>query len=239
MTPRSAGPTTVPTDAAERRPVGSGRVASGRQRAAAALAFAVRCHARQRRDSDGAPFIEHPLEVARLLRDAGCTETLVAAGLLHHVTTSCDVGQGELARRFGAEVARLVAAVSEDASVHSYRRRKQVLLEQVRGAGVDAAVLLAADRISRLRELPAQAGRDRTRFDAAAPGSRAWDQLEYFEQLRLEHCHRSLRLVNQVAPGHPLAELLADELDQYALAIGRGPASGDAGRGQTPDGGGR
>jgi hypothetical protein len=214
-------------------------VASGRQRAAAALAFAVRCHAGQWRDSDDAPFIEHPLEVARLLRDAGCTEVLVAAGLLHHVTTLCDVGPGELARRFGAEVAGLVAAVSEDPSVHSYRRRKQVLLEQVRGAGVDAALLLAADRISRLRELPAQAGRDRTRFDAAAPGGRALDQLEYFEQLRLEHGHHSLRLVRRIAPGHPLTEQLAYELDHCALAIGRDTTGGDAGRGRSPDAGGR
>jgi hypothetical protein len=54
--------------------------------ARSAREFAVRCHARQRRESDGAPFIEHPLEVARLLLDAGCSDVVVAAGLLR-VTT--------------------------------------------------------------------------------------------------------------------------------------------------------
>ncbi|MBA3746784.1 MAG: HD domain-containing protein [Solirubrobacterales bacterium] len=48
----------------------------------AAARFAARCHARQWRDSDDAPFIEHPLEVARLLRGAGCSDVVVAAGLL-------------------------------------------------------------------------------------------------------------------------------------------------------------
>ena len=40
---------------------------------------------RESRDSDGARFIEHPLEVARLLRAAGCSDVVVAAGLLHDV----------------------------------------------------------------------------------------------------------------------------------------------------------
>ncbi len=48
----------------------------------AAARFAARCHARQWRDGDDAPFIEHPLEVARLLRGAGCSDVVVAAGLL-------------------------------------------------------------------------------------------------------------------------------------------------------------
>ncbi|MFP5361420.1 MAG: HD domain-containing protein [Thermoleophilia bacterium] len=69
------------------------------QLAARALAFAVRAHAGRRRASDGAPFIQHPLEVARLLRDAGCHERVVAAGLLRdHI------------RFVGGEVALLFAA---------------------------------------------------------------------------------------------------------------------------------
>jgi len=55
------------------------------------LAFAALRHGGQRRESDGAAFIEHPVEVARLLRGAGCSEIVVAAGLLHDIVEDTDV----------------------------------------------------------------------------------------------------------------------------------------------------
>jgi (p)ppGpp synthase/HD superfamily hydrolase len=100
-----------------------------------ALVFAVRCHARQRRRSDGAAFIEHPLEVAGLLHDAGCSDVVVAAGLLHDVVEDSHVTVAELTWRFGADVAGLVQAVTEDATVEDYRHRKRMLREQVRITG--------------------------------------------------------------------------------------------------------
>jgi hypothetical protein len=90
----------------------------------------------------------------------------------------------------------------------------------VHRAGVDAAVLFAADRISKLRELPDQVMRDRRRFDAAAPGSRVWGHLEHFEQLRLEHYEESLRMLQRIAPRHPLVRGLAEELDNCPVAVG-------------------
>jgi (p)ppGpp synthase/HD superfamily hydrolase len=234
MFSRSAGPTEGLTSAVERR-LGVSKRSPHADRAASdqacplrgsALAFALRCHAGQRRSRDGAPFIEHPLEVARLLRTAGCSDVLVAAGLLHDVMANTEVSASELMERFGAAVAGLVAAVGNDASVHSYRRRKQVLREQVYSAGADAAVLFAADRISKLRELPNQVMRDRAQFDEAAPGSRVWGHLEYFHQLRLEHFQQSLRMLQHVAPRHPLVNRLADELDKSPITIRHGAIAG-------------
>ena len=99
MSSRSAIPTALPSSTAERR--GSPRERSGQARDTATdhvacrplsgLAYAARCHAGQRRESDGAPFIEHLSEVARLLRDAGCADVLVAAGLLHSVLQDTDI----------------------------------------------------------------------------------------------------------------------------------------------------
>ena len=121
--------------------------------APSALDFATRSHANQRRDSDGAPFIEHAIEVARLLREAGCSEELVAAGLLHDVVENTNVSLGELEDNFGAGVAELVRAVSDDADIAGYRERKRALRAQVRQAGSDAALLFAADKIAKVREL--------------------------------------------------------------------------------------
>ena len=229
MNSRSAGPTDVLTTAAERRPVGSrrGTIADRAEfdpsspLSRSALAFATRCHADQRRSSDGAPFIEHPLEVAELLRQAGCSEVLVAAGLLHDVVEDARVSLTELTARFHPDVARLVAAVTCDAFSPSYRLRKLALREQVRGAGRGAALLFAAERISKVREFPDQLRHDNARFGAAAPGSRARNHMERHHEMRLEHDEQSLRMLEDVAPRHPLVTRLADELDRCMLTIGR------------------
>ena len=48
-----------------------------------ALAFTAEHHEGQRRESHGAPFILHPLEVAHVLCIHGYPDRVVAAGLLH------------------------------------------------------------------------------------------------------------------------------------------------------------
>ena len=157
--------------------------------------FATHWHADQRPASDGAQFIEHPLEVARLLRDVGCSDTVVAAGLLHDVVEDTPVSVDELRERFGADVAELVKAVTDDARVENYRRRKRLLREQVRRAGGEAALLFAADKISKVRELREQNADGR------------------LHRMRLEHYRESLGMLQGVAPQHPLVQRLAHELD--------------------------
>lgn len=172
-----------------------------------AMKFAARCHANQRRDSDQRPFIEHPVEVARLLRDAGCPDVVIAAGLLHDVLENGHSSVAELTACFGADVANLVQAVSDDTSIRSYRRRKHLLREQVRNTGGDAPLIFAADKISKIRELPDRVARDRARYGTAVPA-----HLQHDHQLRIEHYTESLRMLQAVAPRHPLVNGLANEL---------------------------
>jgi (p)ppGpp synthase/HD superfamily hydrolase len=168
--------------------------------ARSARVFATRCHSRQRRASDGASFIEHPLEVARLLHDAGCSDVVVAAGLLHDVVEDTAVSAAELRERFGGDVAELVLAVTDDARVTSYALRKRLLREQVQRFGGDAVPLFAADKISKVREL-----------DEGGPHDRSGE-------MRLEHYHESLGMLQRLAPQHPLVRRLADELEARPLA---------------------
>ena len=89
-----------------------------------ALEFAAERHDGQRRAADDAAFILHPLEVAQLLRNRGCRDEIVAAGVLHDSLENTDATPRELERRFGREVARLVCAVSEPSAAGSYAERK-------------------------------------------------------------------------------------------------------------------
>jgi (p)ppGpp synthase/HD superfamily hydrolase len=141
----------------------------------------------------------------------------VAAGLLHDVVQDAGVSVAELTARFGAAVADLVRAVSDHGCVESYRPRMQMLREQVRSAGANAALLFAAEEISRVGELAAQLKRDRDRFCATETELRVRNHLEHYQRMRVEHCRESLGMLRGVAPGHPLVERLANALDDCPI----------------------
>ena len=160
-----------------------------------ALAFADASHAGRTR---------HPIEVACLLHEAGYSDEVVAAGVLHDVLEDTEAQSSDLVGRFGEEVAALVAAVSDDPSIDGDVERKAALRRQVADAGDCAAVVFAADKVSKAREL-----RRRAEGGRFARGDRT----------RLEHYEASLEMLDDLLPDHALVELLRRELD--ALLAGR------------------
>jgi hypothetical protein len=110
-----------------------------------------------------------------------------------------------LTHRFGAAVADLVAAVSDDEEIADYQQRKRVLRDHVSAVGGDAALLFAADKISKVREL-----RDRVRRGGMGRGRGG--RLDSRDRMRLEHYRESLAMLRCVAPRHSLVTGLADEL---------------------------
>ena len=111
---------TVPNEVPASPPERSRRSAepfAGLPMAQAALRFARARHAGQRRAIDHAPFIDHPIEVAWLLRRDDQPDEVIAAGLLHDALEKTATTSAELRRRFGARIARLVESVSDDPSI--------------------------------------------------------------------------------------------------------------------------
>jgi HD domain len=115
---------------------------------ARAYALAAEAHAAQHRPSDDRPFLEHVVEVATLLHDAGFDEELVAVGLLHDAVERGTLAEAELRAEMGEEICSLVMTLSEDPSIASFEERKKALREQVRGAGDKALTVFAADKLS-------------------------------------------------------------------------------------------
>ena len=228
MSSRSAVPTALQPSTAKRR--GSPRERPGQARDAAndqascrplsALAYAARCYAGQRRETDGAPYIEHLSEVARLLRDAGCADALVAAGLLHSVLQDTDVSAAELSARFGVTVAELVQTTTDDC-VGSYPQRMHALREKVRAADHDAALLFAATEVAGVRALADEVRRERGRTGVDAARDRARGSLERYQQMRVREHHASLAMLLDVAPQHRLVRQLDRELDDTLLSMRR------------------
>src|SRR3954452_17693038 len=133
--------------------------ARGRPRIQQAVAFAAARHEAQRRASDAAQFLLHPLEVASLLVGRDFDEDVVAAGILHDVVEKTDATLDDVRAHFGDRTADLVAAVTEDDSIGEYVPRKAALRSKVESSGADALAVYAADKLAKTRELRSQAAR--------------------------------------------------------------------------------
>jgi (p)ppGpp synthase/HD superfamily hydrolase len=162
-----------------------------------ALEFASVRHRGQRRESDNAPFILHPLEVAQLLCGHEYRDEVVAAAVLHDIVEDADVDPVELHALFGPDVARLVDVLTEPSAEGSYRERKARLRAAVAHAGDgEALVIFAADKVTKAREL-----RVILAFGGDAPPE------------KLEHYRACLDLLEARLPGHPLVRQLRLELE--------------------------
>ena len=168
-----------------------------------ALTFAAELHHGQRRSSDEAPFILHPLEVAALLFITDHSEAAVAAAILHDTVEDTPVEIEAIKQRFGKDVAALVAAMTDDPGIESYQERKAALRRQIAAFGVEATAIYAADKVAKVRELRAQAGRD--------PDLLRGERQDVGR--RLEHYVESLVMLEEETARHPLVQQLRFELE--------------------------
>ena len=185
-----------------------------------AIRFAIRQHHGQKRASDEAPFILHPLEVAATLHTAGCPDRVIAAGVLHDVIEDTGALIEEIRRRFGAHVAGLVSSLTEDDSIGDPVARKAALRAQVRAAGAESATVFAADKLSKVREIRMQLSSLRRLDEPLRP------EIER----QLNHYIASLRMLESLIPEQPIVRQLRFELEALpALPPGVGvtaPAHG-------------
>ncbi|HEY2056316.1 MAG TPA: HD domain-containing protein [Solirubrobacterales bacterium] len=121
---------------------------------ARALARAEQAHAGQiRNGSGGLPYIEHPRMVAATLATHGYGEPTLAAAILHDVVEDSDTTVEELRAEFGDQIADLVAALSDDESIESYRERKDEHRRRVAAVDGDALAIYAADKLTNITTL--------------------------------------------------------------------------------------
>jgi (p)ppGpp synthase/HD superfamily hydrolase len=166
-----------------------------------ALSYARELHRGQRRPSDEAPFILHPLEVAALLHTTGYGEVAVTAGILHDTVEDTGIEVDAITERFGTEVGTLVAAMTEDPRIEPYEQRKAALRRQIAEFGEDATAVYAADKVTKVRELRAQAGRDPELLGSEEVGP------------KLAHYEESLTMLEEANAEHPLVQKLRFELE--------------------------
>ncbi|MEA2372385.1 MAG: hypothetical protein QOH12_2779 [Solirubrobacteraceae bacterium] len=179
--------------------------------------FAARSHSGQRRESDEASFIVHPLEVGALLEATGSPEDVIVAGVLHDVLEKTDVTSEDIRRQFGSRIASLVMALTEDPSIEPFAARKAALTAQIAAEGPAAAAISAADKVAKVRELRTRIAQARGRGESDPDDG----------ERKLGHYVASLESLESQIPDHPLVRQLRFELETLkALPPGEEPVSG-------------
>jgi guanosine-3',5'-bis(diphosphate) 3'-pyrophosphohydrolase len=173
-----------------------------------AYGFAREAHAGQERKGDGSPYINHPIELARLLHAAGHTDQeLLAAAFLHDTVEDTDTTLEEIGEAFGAGVRDLVDAMTEDKEIEPYERRKEHHRDQVEAGGERAVLIYAADKVANLRDLRAL---------YANVGEGAASRFNAPLDVRVRLWEGDVEMIERVHPGHELAARLRSELLAFA-----------------------
>ena len=120
-----------------------------------AFGFAARKHQNQRRKGrQGAPYINHPIDVAERLWEIGEIRDIntIIAGILHDIIEDTETSQEELETEFGSEICSIVLEVTDDKSLPQ-QVRKRLQVEHAGNLSFAARQVKLADKISNIQEV--------------------------------------------------------------------------------------
>lgn len=116
-----------------------------------AARFAALAHGRiqHRRKYTGEPYIVHPAQVARIVKEVEHDEAMVCAAWLHDTREDCGVSHEELLVRFGEDVAMLVDWLTDASKPSDGNRavRKAIDRDRLASAPGRAQTIKLADLI--------------------------------------------------------------------------------------------
>ena len=122
-----------------------------------AYVYAMQKHGSQTRAS-GAPYIQHPLEVASILTDLKMDDATIAVALLHDTIEDTDATRAEIDQLFGAEIGAIVEGLTkiqrlklvsrEEAQAENLRKLLLAISQDVR-----VLMVKLADRLHNMRTI--------------------------------------------------------------------------------------
>lgn len=148
-----------------------------------------------RKGSRREPYINHPIEVANLVANAGLVddEDILAAALLHDTVEDCGVTAEELTDKFGETVCGYVLEVTDNKDLPKHLR-KQLQIEHAPHLSYGAKIIKLADKISNVR-------------DVIASPAEGWDK-----QRRVEYVEWAVSVVAGLRGANDQLDELFDEV---------------------------
>ena len=117
-----------------------------------AIEVAAEAHQGQYRKGTRTPYITHPYAVGLILMEAGCTEVVIVAGILHDTVEDTDLSLDFIRQRFGSNIADIVEGCSENKAL-KWRARKTERIEALRIASPEICIVTCADKLHNLRTI--------------------------------------------------------------------------------------
>ena len=117
-----------------------------------AIEVAAEAHHGQYRKGTRTPYITHPYAVGLILMEAGCSEAVVVAGILHDTVEDTDLTLEFIRHRFGNYIADIVEGCSENKALR-WRARKTERIEALRIASPEVCIVTCADKLHNLRTI--------------------------------------------------------------------------------------
>lgn len=119
-----------------------------------ALVFAMNAHDGQVRKSDpDKPMIVHPIDVAKILKEYGFDDEVVAAGYLHDVIEDTKYKDIDIEKIFGKNILSLVECASEPDKSLSWEERKQHTIDFTKDLDLRHKAVICADKISNMEDI--------------------------------------------------------------------------------------
>ena len=149
-----------------------------------AIAFATKAHEGQVRKGTTRPFIQHPLEVGKIVAAMTEDEEVISAAILHDTIEDCeDVTEEMIREQFGERVAKLVAQESEDKS-KTWMERKSATIAYLKVAPKEIQMIGLADKLSNMRDI------DR---DYLVCGEELWNRFRMKDKKVIGWYYKSIR----------------------------------------------
>ena len=132
-----------------------------------AIEFSTKAHTGLYRKGTKIPYITHPLNVAQILIEYECSESVVTAGILHDTLEDTQATVDVIRDAFGYEVADLVNAVSEPNKSDTWENRKAHTIKHLKTASPEVLMISLADKMDNIKKI---------REDYEKIGNKVWER---------------------------------------------------------------
>jgi predicted enzyme related to lactoylglutathione lyase len=185
-----------------------------------ALRLAARAHRGQVRKGTDLPYITHPMQVSAVLLRHGFPTELAIAGLLHDVVEDQGIALGDIERRFGVQVAEIVATLSERKTegegdtwgeTRPWQVRKEEAVDQIRRADAKAAAVKAADTLHNAQSIA---------FDLRCEGDIVWQRFTRGPDEMLSYYTQIVHVAREKLGDHALVRETAAAVQKLAQMVG-------------------